>query len=150
MNSLVILAAALSTTLPCPQLSSSDVLRIAHAIANYAGYRSSGSHEIEYELTDEPGHNTYSGYTTVQMRNNLQTVYDLSINNSTGQVVDFNRCLVFRYPVIRGTESQLHFYKSLDLSYSKIMGRNGCERYRVLRRPNDAGKERTLYPVDQK
>lgn len=132
MNSLLLLVhlAMVSTSM----LGSSDQensLRIAHQIARYDGYAQSSHRHIDYEITDPIGHPTYPGYVTIQIRANLQTVFDVSINIPENTAYDFTRCLVFDYPFMRITKLSNSKYKT---SLKSFMSQNGCESYAVLRR----------------
>ena len=132
----------------CGAISDSQALRIAHAIGDYAEYTPSDARKIDYEVTDSPSHPAYAGYITIQLMANGHAIFDMSINEDSGQVVDFNRCIVFEYPVIRSAEMKLGIQIGKRLSYAAMMGANGCERYHVLRRPGDEAKTTLGIPTD--
>lgn len=150
MKSLIVATVVLAAISHHSQASFSDVLRIAHIVGCYAGYTPSKSRKIDYEITDKPDHQTYNGYKTVQIRVNNHAVFDLSIKVSTGQVVDFNRCLIVNYPVIKDAERRSVFHKGREILYAEMMGNNGCDHYRVLNHPGDEANTSPVYSIDKK
>jgi len=116
-----------------PVISDAQALEVARQVGTRMGYRPGTGH-VEYEVTDGPHNPEYAGFRTVQVRNGLQTAYDLSVELKSGRVFDFAHCLVFDFPprkrLIRARSATLE-------SYRKVLGRNGCDDYRILRRLGD-------------
>jgi hypothetical protein len=125
---------------PAP-ISPPLALRIARAVSDYAGYTSNRARIMDYEITDHENAVAYPGYITVQVMSNAQPIFNISINTLSGQVADFMGCYIFEYPVIRRVEHELGIVHRKALSYSMMMEENGCDKYVVLRRPGDEGRD---------
>lgn len=110
--------------------SKAFALRVAAHIARYEGYRSGRGHVLEFEITDSPEKQTYPGYVTVQIRNNAQTAWDVSVDPKRRTAYDFLRCTVFRYPIPDLSRSRS---ASSRRTYKVIMTGHGCESYSVVR-----------------
>lgn len=132
MNSLLLFVQLITASAGVFGLSDQGAaLRLAHQIARYDGYIQSNGRHIEYEITDPVGNPTYPGYVTVQIRSNLQTIFDVSVNTSKNTAYDFTRCLAFDYPFMKSRKSTK---SGNHVMIKSLMLKNGCDAYRVLRR----------------
>ena len=76
------------------------------------------------------------GYESIALYRNAHPVRTYSIRVETGDVVDENACIVFRYPnLLKFRAETLKGFGTKAVSLDAIAGEVGCEKVSVLPRP---------------
>lgn len=86
-------------------IPTSDAIYVAEKVAEGRGYSLSDRSKFFFDLMlDQVGRPVFPGYVTVGFYWNSEVVNAISINETTGQVLDINKCLVFDYPSLQSFE----------------------------------------------
>jgi hypothetical protein len=76
-------------------IPTSDAIDVAQSVAKGEGYSLADRRKFFFDLMlDKNGRPLFPGYITVGFYWNSDTVSAISINESTGQVLDINQCVV--------------------------------------------------------
>jgi hypothetical protein len=118
-------------------IPTSDAIDVAQSVAKGEGYSLADRTKFFFDLMlDKSGKPLFPGYITVGFYWNSDTVSAISINESTGQVLDINQCVVFDYPSVRAFGRSVRFGSGLTpLSMSEIQKETGCDSMRRLSVP---------------
>ncbi len=118
-------------------ITTSDAIDLARAIASDEGYDVKRSSVYSFELLlGKEGEPFLRGYTSIGFNINGGARNLLVIDNTTGQVADFNTCEVFDYPNVRGFQQQiLHLSGAQRKTPQEIADDVGCDSPKVLNQP---------------
>jgi hypothetical protein len=118
-------------------ITSSDAIDFARMIARDEGYDVTKTSIYSFDLLTGPGGKPFlEGYTTISfdIAGNPRNL--ITINNSTGQAIDYNTCEVFDYPDLRQfQERMLRLSKAKKKTLGELASDAGCTSPKVLTKP---------------
>jgi hypothetical protein len=115
----------------------SDAIDVARMIARDEGYDVTKTTVYYFqELTNSEGKPFLPGYTSIGFDINGNARNLISINNSTGQAIDFNTCEVFDYPDLKPfQERTIRLNKAKRRTPQELADEVGCSSPKVLSKP---------------
>jgi hypothetical protein len=126
---------------PTPQhkvfIPTSEAVDIARQVARDQGYSIANNDVYFFDLMmTEAGKPALSGYVTLGFYGNSNLLNQISINESTGQVVDGLKCIVFEYPDLMNFQQELRRETGArPLSPAQLANSIGCESLKRLGKP---------------
>jgi len=136
---IVLISETLPTPSPPPKvfIPTSIALEVAQRVARDQGYAISDTSEYYFDLmTTKQGQPVQPGYVTVGFYGNNNPLNQLSINQTTGQVIDSIRCVIFEYPDLKSFQQMLQKETGIKpLSKNEIMENIGCDTLKSLNVP---------------
>jgi hypothetical protein len=118
-------------------IPTSDAIDVAEKVAKGEGYSLADRRMFFFDLMlDKSGKPLFPGYVTVGFYWNNDVVSAISISESTGQVLDIDRCVVFDYPSLRTFGRDVRRGTGLPpLSMDELSKKVGCESLKRLSVP---------------
>ena len=115
-------------------LPTSDAVDIARQVAKDQGYSIANRSMYFFDLMmTESGKPALPGYVTLGFYGNSNLLNQISINESTGQVVDSLKCIVFEYPDLMNFQQELRRETGAKpLSSTALANSIGCESLKHL------------------
>src|SRR5438128_10764422 len=95
---LVLLTAPSQREVVIMPIPTSDAIDLARMIARNEGYDVTKTTIYSFDLLTSQGKPFHAGYTSIGFDINGNTRNLISINDSTGQAIDYNTCEIFDYP----------------------------------------------------
>jgi len=113
----------------------SDAVDISRIVARNQGYNVSNRTLSYFDvLRTKDGKPPIPGYITVGFYVNSSPVLDISINETTGQVVDATRCLLFEYADVEKYSRDIRrMSKARPLTHDELKSALGCTSLEVRR-----------------
>lgn len=117
----------------------SVAIDLSKKVARGLGYSLADQTKYFFDLmTDKNDKPAFAGYLTVGFYWNSNIVSAISINESTGQILDIDRCMIFEYPSLRSFQrdaSRLSGVPPIPLDeLSKQLGCDSIKRMTVPRK----------------
>jgi hypothetical protein len=119
-------------------IPTSDVVFTAEAVARGEGYSLADRTKFFFDLMlDKSGKPLFEGFVTIGFFWNSNLVNAISINESTGQVLDIAKCTIFDYPSIRSFGNAVRRGNGAQpLSSDELARQIGCPSLKTLAVPN--------------
>jgi hypothetical protein len=118
-------------------ITTSDAIDFARMIARDEGYDVTKTSVYSFDLlTGSGGKPFLQGYTAIgfDITGNPRNL--LTINNSTGQVIDYNTCEIFEYPDLKPFQERIaHLSKARRKTAQELADDAGCRSPTVLTNP---------------
>lgn len=118
-------------------ITTSDAIDFARMIARDEGYDVTKTSIYSFDLlTGSGGKPFLEGYTTISFDITGNPRNLMTINNSTGQAIDYNTCEIFEYPDLKPFQERiLHLSKAKTKSAQELADDAGCSSPKVLTNP---------------
>jgi hypothetical protein len=117
-------------------IPTSVALEVAQKVATNNGFAISNKLYFFDLETTKDGKPALPGYITFGFFGNSNPLLEISINESTGQIVDSVRCLIFEYPDLKRFQEDLRRETGArPISNDELATSIGCDSFQVLSRP---------------
>ena len=118
-------------------ITTSDAIDFARTIAHDEGYDVAKRTVYSFDLLTGSGGGPFlQGYTTIGFDINGNPRNLITINNSTGQAMDYNTCEVFEYPDLKPFQDRIiRLSKAKRKTAQELADDAGCNSPKVLTKP---------------
>jgi hypothetical protein len=138
---LLLFTAAQSQQVIMP-ISTSDAVDVARIIARDEGYDVTNTKVYYFDLlTNSEGKPFLQGYTAIGFYIDGQERNLITINNATGQAIDYNTCEIFAYPDLKSfQDNMIRVNKAKKKTPQELARDVGCGSPQVLTQPISKAK----------